>query len=149
VLNRLLELWRRLLFYVRRDQFDRELEEEMKFHLEMKAGENLAAGMSVEEARYASRRQFGNQTILGEVSREMWGFRSLERLVQDIRYGLRMLMKHKGLTAVAVLTLGLGIGANTAVFTLINVSFVSFHFVCFVFSSESQSCHPFEEKLYE
>jgi predicted permease len=120
LLNKLSQLWRRLLFYVRRDRFDRELEEEMRFHLEMKAGENLAAGMSSEEARYASQRQFGNRTLLQEASREMWGFKFLETLGQDLRYGVRMLLKHKGFTTVAVLTLALGIGANTAVFTLIN-----------------------------
>jgi hypothetical protein len=64
--DKLSQHWRRLLFYARRNRFDRELEEEMRFHLEMKAEENLAAGISPEDARYAAGRQFGNQTILRE-----------------------------------------------------------------------------------
>ena len=82
MVDQLLQLWRRLLFYLRRGQFDRELEEELKFHLEMKAAENLTAGMSRREAHYAAERQFGNQTLLKEMSRETWGFRSLEALWQ-------------------------------------------------------------------
>ena len=71
MINQLIQLWRRLFFYLRRDQFDRELEEEMKFHLEMKAKENAEAGMEPLEARYAAQRQFGNQTLLREVSRDI------------------------------------------------------------------------------
>jgi len=114
------EIWRRLLCFLRRDRLDRELEEEMRFHLEMKVRENLDAGMTPREARNTARREFGNMTLLREVSREMWGFRSLDTLAQDVRYGLRQLGRQPVFTAVAVLSLALGIGANTAIFSLID-----------------------------
>ena len=113
------EMWRRLLFRLRRRELERELAEEMRFHLEMKAEANRADGLSEKDAAWAARRQFGNVTRMAEQCRDMWGWSGLERFGKDVRVSLRGLRREAGFTMLAVLTLGLGIGATTAVFSVI------------------------------
>src|SRR5271169_2287488 len=109
-------LWRRLQFLIRRRRFDQDLQDEIRVHLEMMA----EAGGGSDDARDAARRQFGNALLLRETSREVWGWGSLETIMQDLRYALRMLRRNPSFTLIAVLTLGAGIGVNTAVFTAFN-----------------------------
>jgi hypothetical protein len=116
----LAEFARRVRFWLHRSEANRELEEEMQFHLQMKARQYQEAGMPEREAPFAARRQFGNPLLLKELSTQAWGWRSLETILQDVKFAGRAMKRDKAFTAVAVLTLALGIGANAIMFSLVD-----------------------------
>jgi len=110
------KVWRRLKQLIFRRRFDCDLADEIQLHLEMKA----RAGGGTDEAALAARRQFGNETLLREQSREQWAWIWLETLAQDVRYGTRMLAKNPGFALVATATLALGVAVNTTIFSIVS-----------------------------
>jgi len=109
----------RLQTLFRRSRSAQRLDDEVQFHLEQQIAENLGAGMNPREARYAATRAFGNPTYLKEQTRGTWGWAWLEQIAQDFRYGFRSLRKGPGFSAVAILSLALGIMATTAMYSVI------------------------------
>jgi putative ABC transport system permease protein len=96
-----------------------ELDEELRFHLDRQVVENIAAGMNAQEARIAAMRTFGNPALLRDQTRAAWSWGWLESMLRDLRYGVRALARAPGFTAIAILVIALGIGANVALFTIV------------------------------
>lgn len=115
-----MSIWARVKALFKRKQLNKDLDEEMAFHLAMREEKKRAEGLAAEEARHAARREFGNVTRMKEICREEWSFASLETFWRDLRYGARGLWRNPGFTVVAVLAIALGIGVNAGIFSVLN-----------------------------
>ena len=113
-------IWLRLQTLVSRRRVVEQLDDEIQFHLDQQTAENIAAGMDQQEARRAAMRSFGNRTLLKERSMETWGWGTLDQFSQDLRYGFRGMRRNAGSTLLAILIVGVGIGAASTVFSVVN-----------------------------
>ncbi|HXM14439.1 MAG TPA: ABC transporter permease [Candidatus Eremiobacteraceae bacterium] len=114
------KIWMRLHTLFQSDRAAKQLDDEMQFHLNEQIAENIASGMNPQDARHAAMRLFGNSTSIKEETRETWGWVWWDQFAQDLRFGFRSLRKGPLFTAIGILTLALGIGANTAIFSLLD-----------------------------
>lgn len=120
-----MNFWSRLTAFFRRKKLDADMAEEMREHLARRTEANRAAGMTPDEARYAAQRQFGGVEQLKEIAREQRGWPWLDALGRNLRFAFRQLRKARGVTATVILTLGLGIGAATAIFSVVHAVLLS------------------------
>jgi macrolide transport system ATP-binding/permease protein len=113
-------LFRKVQWWLQRRRKEQELHEELQFHLAEEIEERQADGLSTDQATWAARRDLGNATLVREEARTLWSWMLLEQLAQDVRYGLRGMFKNRMFTALAALSLALGIGANTAIYSFMD-----------------------------
>src|SRR5262249_53846665 len=116
----MIALFRKIQWWLQRRRREDDLREELEFHLAEEMEERRSAGLSPADARWAAHRDLGNRALVHEDARAVWSWVLFEQLAQDIRYGLRGMAKNRMFTVLAALSLALGIGANTAIYSFID-----------------------------